>query len=274
MANESVGNGSTNFRPLTDEAFAHALVHEQFFLVYQPTIDLLTNAFAGVEALLRWRDPEHGVIGPDQFMTGLEASDQMVDVGNWALRTACEQGAAWHARGYRFAVSANISVKQLQSERFVGDVEEVLVSSQFDPPSLVLEFSQASLIDDDDAAKLRLQGLKALGVRLAVDDFAPQHAPLDELEDLAIDIIKLDRHFISSLGGTAEDVAIVHSLIQLAKTIGVQIIASGIEDVGQRMQLQIEHVDIGQGFHFSGPQEAELIDQYLEDFAIFSGRPL
>lgn len=273
MASEpSISDVASSRQTLAD--LASAIETGQFFLVYQPTIDLQTNAFAGVEALIRWRHPERGIINPEDFIPDLEASGQIVPVGRWALETACAQGALWHDRGYRFAVSVNISVKQLELREFADDVASALSSSRFDPALLVLELSEVSLSADEATAMQRLNQLKALGVRLAVDDFAPGETPLADLAKFPIDIVKLDKGFIAGITNSPEAAALIHTLVQLAKALNVQIIASGIEDAEQRRRLAIEEVSIGQGFHFSKPHEAHEIDRYLEDFAIFSGKPL
>lgn len=253
---------------------AQALAGDQFFLVYQPEIDLQTNAFAGVEALIRWRHPEFGVVNPELFIPLLEASGDIVPVGLWAITTASHQGAEWHARGYRFTVSVNISAKQFEHAGFVRDLEDVLSKSQIDPAQLVLEFSHQALARGGASARDRLVELKSYGVQLAVDDFAPVDNTLGDLETFPIDIVKLDREFIAGLADTSQSATIVHSLVQLAKTLGLQIVASGIEDADQRRRLQIEEVSLGQGFHFSKPHEVEEIDRFLMDFAIFSGKPL
>jgi len=274
VANEPAVSEATWSHELLESELASALESGQFFLVYQPTIDLQTNAFAGVEVLIRWRHPQRGVVGPESFISQLETSGQIVPVGRWALASACTQGAIWHDRGYRFAVSVNISSKQLEFPEFAHDVARALSSSRFDPALLVLEFSQESLLGDEEATMLSLADLKSLGVRLAVDDFAPGETPLADLAKFPIDIVKLDKGFIAGITNSPEATALIHTLVQLAKALDVQIIASGIEDAEQRRRLAVEEVNIGQGFHFSKPREAQEIDRYLEDFAIFSGRPL
>jgi EAL domain-containing protein (putative c-di-GMP-specific phosphodiesterase class I) len=251
-----------------------ALARDQFFLVYQPTIDLQSNAFAGVEALIRWRHPQRGDLSPDLFINELESSGEMLSVGRWTLRTACSQGALWHDRGYRFAVSVNVSPKQFESEQFVRDVADALNQSRFDPDLLVLEFSQATLLNDPATVSPRLEELKSLGVRLAVDDFEPGASQLDELEKFAIDIVKLNRAFVAQISSSPDASALVHALVQLGESRHLQIIASGVEDSEQRERLRNENVHVGQGYLFSKPHEAEEIDRYLEDFAIFSGKPL
>jgi EAL domain-containing protein (putative c-di-GMP-specific phosphodiesterase class I) len=274
MVNEPVNPESTQSQPGLSDELTIALQSDQFFLVYQPTIDLQTGAFVGVEALLRWRHPERGVVNPDVFIHDLEATGEIVPVGRWALRTACLQGAQWHARGYRFDVSVNVSVNQLEDDHFVQDVEATIAASDFDPASLVLEFSQRALLNEEEQSVSRLVALKSLGVRLAVDDFAPGHSPLANLERFPIDIVKLDRDFIAAITSSTEAASLVHTLVLLARSLNLQIIASGVEDAEQRRRLQFEEVDIGQGFLFSRPHEVAEIDRFLEDFAIFSGKPI
>jgi EAL domain-containing protein (putative c-di-GMP-specific phosphodiesterase class I) len=256
------------------EPLLRALEEHQFFVVYQPEIDLHSSAFTGVEALLRWRHPERGVLGPEAFLTELESSGLIVQVGRWILNAACRQGTSWHDKGYRFSVSVNVSLSQLRDVRFVDDVDDVLSDSRFDPASLVLEFSQRTLTGSDDRSQAALSQLKQEGVRIAIDDFSPGQSSLAELEDLPLDIVKLDRRFIAGMTDSTQALVFVHSIVQLARNLNLQIVASGIEDANQRRRLQDEDVAIGQGFHFSEPREADEISRYLEDFAIFSGKPL
>jgi EAL domain-containing protein (putative c-di-GMP-specific phosphodiesterase class I) len=257
--------------PLAAE-LPRALDRDQFFLVYQPEIDLQTNAFAGVEALIRWRHPELGVVDPDSFVPQLEASGDIVKVGRWALETACAQGGRWHDKGYRFSVSVNVSSRQVERDDFADEVDEALVSSRFDPALLVLEFTQRTL--SSGATADSLTSLKSLGVRLAVDDFVPGRTALNDLEALSIDIVKIDRTFIASMSTDSTLADQVHAVVKEAKLMHLQVVASGIEDAEQLRRLRLEEVSVGQGFHFSRPHEAADIDRYLEDFAIFSGKPL
>jgi len=262
---------------LSDELrvdLARALDLDQFFLVYQPSIDLRTNGFAGVEALIRWRHPIRGIISPELFIDELETTGQIVEVGRWALISACEQGADWHDRGYRFAVSVNVSATQFASANFAIDVAVALASSRFDPALLMLEFAQDTILQASAPARARLSELVASGVRLAVDDFVPGQATLDDLQRLNIDTVKLARSFIAGIAASPDAASLVHELVALSKARGLRIIASGIENPQQRRQLQLEDITIGQGYLFSAPHEARDIDVYLEDFAIFSGKPL
>ena len=253
---------------------AAALEGDQFFLVYQPTIDLQTNAFAGVEALLRWRHPNQGVVGPDQFIPDLKTSGQMVPVGRWTLVTACLQGALWHSKGYRFTVSVNIASEQFERSEFVNDVAAALEASRFDPTLLVLEISQATLLGGGEASKHRVAALDSMGVRISVDDFALGRSSLEELVEYRVHVVKLNRASVEATRDSKKIANLIHELVKVAKTLNVQIIASGIEDSAQRKILQIEQVDIGQGYLFARPHEVADIDRYLEDFALFSGKPI
>ncbi len=256
--------------PLSSD-LSRALAADEFYLVYQPEIDLHTNGFAGVEALIRWRHHSHGVVSPDQFIPLLEASGQIVDVGRWALETACYQGAEWHTKGYRFPVSVNTAIQQLRDPTFVVDVNRVLRASRLDPAHLTLEFSYAALGDEYVLANLAM--IHERGVRLAIDDFSPGHPNFDSLATLPIDIVKLDRSFVAE-NFTTKGASIIHQVVRDARALDLRVIASGVEDASQRDQLREDQVDVGQGFHFARPYEVEEIDRFLEDFALFSGRPL
>ena len=244
-----------------------ALESGQFFLLYQPTIDLQTNAFTGVEALLRWNHPERGVVQPDDFIPELEMSGLIVPVGAWVLEEACRQGAEWHARGHRFTVSVNVSAKQLMLDRIVSDVELALSSSGFDPRMLILELTETTLMRDVEKTVTRLMWLRALGVRIAVDDFGTGYSSLAYLRKLPIDILKIDRSFVSGITDSAESAALVHTLVQLGKALKLETIAEGVEDEAQRMQLREENVDTGQGFLFARPLDVAAVNSFLEGFA-------
>ncbi len=267
------GNGVPDASSWREEELASACASDEFLLVYQPTIDLQTYAFVGVEALLRWRHPRLGVLGPDAFLGALESSGAIVEVGAWVISTACQQGASWHSRGHRFSVSVNVSERQLAAPSFVRDVDRSLDESRFDAAHLVLEFSERTLSAFPDAPSA-LGALKRLGVQLAVDDFGAEPTSETLVSTLPIDVVKIDRAYITGLSSSPGDAARVHQLVQLGKALHVRTVAQGVEDDDQRLALQDEHVDLGQGFLFSVPHEVEAIDRFLEDYAIFSGKPL
>jgi diguanylate cyclase (GGDEF)-like protein/PAS domain S-box-containing protein len=240
-----------------------ALEKNQFFLLYQPTIDLQSGDFRGVEALLRWQHPEQGVIQPDEFIPELEISGLIVPVGAWVLEEACRQGAAWIAAGHRFSVSVNVSAKQIIRDRILTDVEHALSVTGFDPTLLVLELTETTLMHDVAETVSRLELLRGIGVRIAVDDFGTGYSSLAYLRQFPIDILKIDRSFVSGISDSNEAAALVHTLVELGRALNLETIAEGVEDDAQRLRLQAENVDTGQGFLFSKPIDVAAIDRLL-----------
>jgi diguanylate cyclase (GGDEF)-like protein/PAS domain S-box-containing protein len=240
-----------------------ALAEDQFFLLYQPTVDLQTGDFTGVEALLRWEHPEEGTIQPDDFIPELEASGLIVPVGSWVLESACRQGAAWLAAGHRFSLSVNVSAKQIIQDRILSDVEHALSVSGFDPTLLVLELTETSLMHDVQETVARLGLLRGIGVRIAVDDFGTGYSSLAYLRQFPIDILKIDRSFVSGIADSNEAAALLHTLAELGRALNLETIAEGVEHDQQRLRLQNENVHTGQGFLFSRPIEATAIDRLL-----------
>jgi diguanylate cyclase (GGDEF)-like protein len=247
-----------------------ALEGGQFFLMYQPTVDLSTGAFTGVEALLRWRHPERGVVQPDDFIPALESSGLIIPVGAWVLHDACRQGALWQSRDHHFTVSVNIAAKQLERDQLVTDVREAITMSGFDAHQLILELTETSLMHDAGSTLSRLMLLKAIGVRIAIDDFGTGYSSLAYLRQFPIDVLKIDRSFVSGIADSRESAALVHTLVQLGKVLGIETIAEGVETNDQRSRLETEHVDTGQGFLFARPLAVEDLDQLLLESA---GKP-
>jgi diguanylate cyclase (GGDEF)-like protein len=247
-----------------------ALESNEFFLMYQPTVELSTGAFTGVEALLRWAQPERGVVQPNDFIPALESSGQIIPVGAWVIHEACRQGALWQSRGHTFAVSVNISAKQLERDSLVTDVQDAVSVTGFNPRHLILELTETALMHDSGATLARMLLLKALGVRIAIDDFGTGYSSLAYLRQFPIDILKIDRSFVSGIADSRESAALVHTLVQLGKVLGIETIAEGVETHHQRSQLETEKVDTGQGFLFARPLSVADLDQLLNDSA---GKP-
>ena len=244
-----------------------ALEANQFFLLYQPTFDLSTGAFTGVEALLRWRHPSRGVILPDDFIPALEASGLIIPVGRWVLQEACRQGAVWHRQGHHVSVSINVSAKQLDRDQIIADVSDALNNSGFDPAFCVLELTETTLMGNVEDTVGRLTLLKALGVRVAIDDFGTGYSSLAYLRQFPVDVLKIDRSFVAGIADTSEALALVHAMVQLGKALGLETVAEGVENDRQRAQLAAENVDTAQGFHFSRPLDVEAVSRLLESSA-------
>ena len=241
-----------------------ALNGEQFFLLYQPTFDLHTQRTIGVEALIRWRHPTRGVLGPDIFIPIAEYTGLIVPIGLWVLEEACRQAAAWQSDGREIGMSVNVSGYQLDHDGLDGDIERVLAQSGIDPSTLTLEITETALMRDIDAAALRLEALKALGVRVAIDDFGTGHSSLAYLRRFPIDALKIDQSFISGIASSDTSNVIIRTLVQLGKTLGIATLAEGIEEPAQLEKLQAEQCDQGQGFLFARPLDVSGVEAFLD----------
>jgi diguanylate cyclase (GGDEF)-like protein/PAS domain S-box-containing protein len=241
-----------------------ALEEHQFFLLYQPTFDLHSHGVTGVEALIRWQHPTRGVLAPDTFIPIAEQTKLIVPIGRWVLQEACRQAAAWHAAGHPIGMSVNVSAHQLDQDGLGEDVARVLSESGLDPSVLTLEITETALMEDIDAATVRLKALKALGVRIAIDDFGTGHSSLAYLRRFPVDALKIDRSFISGIASSDAAAAIIRTLVQLGKTLDIETLAEGIEQPAQLEKLQQEHCDQGQGFLFARPLDVAGVEDFLE----------
>ena len=221
--------------------------------MYQPTVDIGTGIVTGVEALLRWRHPQRGVVGPLDFVPALESTGLIVPVGRWVLDEACRQGAAWMHAGHHLTVSVNISANQLDGGHLVDDVRASLESSGFRADLLILELTETILMRDVRSTVDQLHRLKATGIRISIDDFGTGYSSLAYLRKFPIDILKIDQSFVSAIADTRESAAIVHTLVQLGKVLGLETVAEGIETIDQWSRLRAEDVDKGQGYLFARP---------------------
>ncbi len=241
-----------------------ALEREQFFLLYQPTFDLQTQTITGVEALLRWRHPVRGVIPPETFIPLAEETGLIVPIGRWVLRTACSQAARWQRDGRSLSVAVNVSARQLDNENLVREVTDALAAASLAPATLTLEITETTLMRDSRAATARLRELKSLGVHVAIDDFGTGYSSLAYLRQFPVDALKIDRSFISGIADSHDSKALIHTLVQLGKTLGLETLGEGIEQEAQLRELQREQCDSGQGFLFARPLPPEAVDDLLE----------
>jgi diguanylate cyclase (GGDEF)-like protein len=240
-----------------------AIKRDEFFLVYQPILDLRSRRITGVEALIRWQHPTRGVVDPDDFVPQLEQSGLIIPVGRWVLDEACRQLATWNRSGRHFDMSVNVTARQLATDDFVGDVSSILGITGISSESLILEITETTIMNDTDATIERLERLKTLGVRLAIDDFGTGYSSLAYLRRFPVDALKIDRTFISAIAESAEAGALIHTLVHLGKALGLSTLAEGIEDHDQFTRLQLEDCDSGQGFLFSQPLTAVALETFL-----------
>jgi diguanylate cyclase (GGDEF)-like protein len=243
-----------------------ALENEDFFLVYQPTFDLERMVPTGVEALLRWRRPGRGVVEPDAFISLLEDSGAIVDVGAWVLREACAQAARWHEAGHRLGLAVNVSALQLDTDDFLAHVDEALETSGFDPDLLTLEITETTLMQNAEETVERLAALKQLGVRIAVDDFGTGYSSFAHLQQFPVDVLKIDRSFISQLAEDNESEIVLSTLVQLGKALSIETTAEGIERPQDLSLIKSKECDNGQGFLFTRPLTAHDADSFFNQW--------
>ena len=242
-----------------------AIEREELRLEYQPEIELTGGTIVAMEALVRWRHPERGLVPPAEFIPVAEETGLILPLGRWVLERACRQGLVWHERLGSAAptVSVNLSVKQFQRPDIVEEIAGVLCDVGLPPGHLTLELTETVMMGDAESNTATLRRLKELGVRLAIDDFGSGYSSLGYLKRFPVDELKIDRAFVGGVGRDPEDTAIVEAVSGLAHRLGMRVTAEGVETAGQLARVREMGCDLGQGYHFSPPLEADAVEQLL-----------
>jgi diguanylate cyclase (GGDEF)-like protein/PAS domain S-box-containing protein len=245
-----------------------AITNGQLELYYQPVVRLEDGGVAGLEALLRWNHPERGMVPPDQFIPIAEETGLIVPIGRWVLREGCR-----HAKrvletmpGESPSISINLSLKQIHQSDIVSDVRDALIESGLEPGRLTLEITETVLMADTEHAVQRLRELKALGVRLALDDFGTGYSSLSYLSKFPVDILKMDRSFLRA-GASPEAADLANAVVALGATLDLEVVAEGIELPEQWHNLRDLGCDLGQGYYFAKPMNADATLAFLADAA-------
>ncbi len=249
-----------------------ALELEEFSLHYQAKVNFRTGAITGVEALLRWHNPELGSVSPARFIPLAEETGLIVPIGKWVLKTACAQSVAWQKQGLPpVCMSVNLSMRQLNDEGLVREIESVLNETGLDPSLLELEVTESSIMHNAERAVRVLTSIKDLGVRLGIDDFGTGYSSLAHLKRFPIDTLKVDRSFIREVPNDAEDRAIAEAIIAMGKTLSLTVVAEGVETPEQQAFLSERLCDEMQGYYFSTPVAAQ---DFAELLRSHSPKPL
>jgi diguanylate cyclase (GGDEF)-like protein/PAS domain S-box-containing protein len=235
------------------------LANNEFFLHYQPIFDIETEAIVGVEALVRWRHPERGLIPPLAFIPAAEQTGLILELGRWVLREACAQAAQWQDSEGRPGpyVSVNVAGAQLRQPSFIDDVRSALTDAGLDPGRLVVEMTESSLIDETDESVMRLERLHDLGIQLAIDDFGTGYSSLSYLRRFNMDILKIDKSFVDELGHDDKRSALVAAMVGMGSSLGMKVVAEGIEERMQLEDLRELRCDLGQGYLIAKPLPPE-----------------
>ncbi len=242
-----------------------ALKEHEFLLYYQPQVNLASGAMTGAEALIRWQDPELGLVYPAQFVAIAEEYGLIVTIGRWALREACRQVRAWQVAGLPVVpVTVNVSAMEFRHEGFIEGVAQILRETGLEPGLLELELTETVLMHDAESSATVLNALKAIGVRLAIDDFGTGYSSLSYLKRFPIDTLKIDQSFVRDIVNSTDGATIVSAVIGLGKNLKQRVIAEGVETPEQLAFLRDQACEEGQGFHFSHAVPAAAFAQLLE----------
>jgi len=252
-----------------EKDLSEALKRNEFHLVYQPQVDYRQNRITGVEALIRWKHPQGKLVPPDLFIPLAEQNGSIIEIGKWVLDQACSQLRQWHAEGYTgLRVAVNLSTVQLRHPQLPQMIGELLQKHQLPAETLELEVTETGLMEDIDAAAHNLHSLRRSGALIAIDDFGTGYSSLSYLKSLPLDKIKIDKSFVQDIGQD-EGATIVRAVIQLGKSLGMTVIAEGVETPEQEAYLIAEGCQEGQGYYYSKPLPARDLDLLLRQSTPF-----
>jgi len=256
-------NVAAQQRLLLDTALRRALDSAEFELHYQPLFDLRDRSITGFEALLRWNPPGRPQVPPGEFIAATEESGLIVPIGEWVLREALRQARTWQAPGRAMRVSVNVSAHQLARPSFVGRLRRVIAEAGIDPKLVELEVTEGVIIQGAGGAREALDLIAASGVGIAIDDFGTGYSGLAYLKRLPIDTVKIDQSFVRDLTIDPDDAAIVTAIVAMARSLGVDVIAEGIETPEQLEALKRLGCHRGQGYLLARPMTASAVAKLL-----------
>lgn len=248
-------------------ALRESLKKNEFYLLYQPLINLSENKVVGFEALLRWNSHLLGAVLPNDFIGIAEENGFIVEIGLWAIEEACHQLMRWHQQGYNYlTIAVNISGRQLRQPRMAEKIRDILVKTGLSPTFLELELTESLLVDNIKHAVDVMYELKDMGIKVVIDDFGTGYSSLAYLKQFPVDKLKIDRSFITELVDKKSDAAIARAIINLAHSLNLEVVAEGVETELQRQFITTHDCDYAQGYYFSPPQKAEQLNKLLTHF--------
>jgi EAL domain-containing protein (putative c-di-GMP-specific phosphodiesterase class I) len=243
----------------------HALEREELEVFYQPKIDIQDGHIIGMEALLRWNHPEHGMIPPVQFIPVAERTGLIAPISDWMMREACRQTRVWNDSGIAdLRLAVNLSTVQFRRQSVIGTITGILEDTGFDPEKLEVEVTESVLLGDDEVVTETFSWLKAIGIPIAIDDFGTGYSSLSYLMRFAADTVKIDASFIKNLHDNPDGATITRAIISLAHSLKMKVVAEGVELPQHLLFLSDESCDIGQGYLFSRPVPAGEFETMLK----------
>jgi diguanylate cyclase (GGDEF)-like protein/PAS domain S-box-containing protein len=248
-----------------EQDLRRAIAHNEFVLHFQPLVHLANGALRGFEALLRWHHPSRGLLSPGEFLAVAEETGLIVSIGRWVLREACARAATWQQEGMQrsLLVSVNLAARQIDHPDLLEDVESALADAGLAASCLVLEITESEVMRNPEVARERLHALRTLGVRVAIDDFGTGYSSLSHLQYFPVDELKIDQSFIARLDRGEREMSFVRTMVALAHTLDVEVVAEGIELAAQSKALERLGCQTGQGYLFGRPLNAADLQAYL-----------
>jgi diguanylate cyclase (GGDEF)-like protein/PAS domain S-box-containing protein len=260
-------NDAAQERLLLENDLRHAVQRAEFLVHFQPMLNVKTGAILGLEALVRWRHPVRGLVPPSEFIPAAEETGLIGPIGEWVLTRACTQVRAWHNAGYpQLHVSVNCSAQQFQREGFVETVRRILRETGLPPRCLELEITESVIIQHSQEVMGRFEALEDMGVRISIDDFGTGYSSLSYLKRIAVSQLKIDQSFVRDIHSDPDDAAIVSAIIAIAHSLGLEVVAEGVETAEQLSFLRSLGCDAAQGYYFSKPLPPEEFAQLLADW--------
>jgi len=242
-----------------------AIIRDQLFLTFQPKISLSRPRVTGVEVLVRWQHPEHGIIMPDQFVPFAERTGLIIPMTLWVLQQSLLQCRAWNDMHLEINVAVNLSMWNLEAQELPDQIEALLRDTQVSPNSLELEITETSIMNDPQRVIQTLSKIRELGVRFAIDDFGTGYSSFAYLTKLPVSCIKIDKSFVQNIQSDRDSSVIVKSIIDLSHNLGLKVVAEGVESAAAKEILRSFECDEGQGYHFCRPITAEMMTKFLLD---------
>lgn len=257
-------NATAFERLLLESSLRKALERDEFLLYYQPQVNVCSREITGIEALIRWRHPDAGLVSPVEFIPLAEDTGLIIPIGEWVLRTACRQNKHWQKTGFPpIRMSVNLSIRQFMQQNLVETIAQALIDSKLDPQYLELEITESAIMQNPEETIIALKKIKSMGIKLSVDDFGTGYSSLSYLKRFPLSTLKIDRSFVKDLSTDSDSANITTAIIAMAHSLNLKVIAEGVETEEHLAFLRQQRCDEGQGYLFSRPLPDKEITQLL-----------
>ncbi|HYR75899.1 MAG TPA: EAL domain-containing protein [Pyrinomonadaceae bacterium] len=272
----SADMNATSLKRLSLEtSLRHAIDNEEFVTFYQPIVNLSSREVAALEALVRWQHPELGLLAPIEFLDLAESTGLIIEISESVMRTACRQTLQWQKQGQKnLRIAVNVSARHFRQKDFIDRLMHIVAESQLGPRSLELELTESSIMENPQAAAECLRKIRALGIAIAIDDFGTGYSSMSYLKQFSVDTLKVDRSFVSGADTDPHNAAMVRAMVTLAHDLNLRVVAEGIESESEALFLKQLTCDEGQGYFFSRPQPAIVVESLLFPTAVTMPQPI